>query len=404
MRYRDRDRYSQNYYSNVYVSFRSFGARLSKFKRALTRSCFTPHLACAALGIMLASSQMSAGGFIPDKYATSTLHSLGVSEEFLGTLQSNALLQSASTDMRWVRFVQQFDSSYEFIPIIRSMIAQAGIPQEFLFLAMAESGFSSRAYSKKKAVGIWQFMPYTAKDLGLVISDYVDERRDPIKSTQAAIKYLQFLYNSTGQWYLAAMAYNCGLGRLKKAIEKAGSSELEVLLDEKEKYLPAETRQYIRTILSMSLAFSNAPKMQALDREYLLNRGAFDTLAQVQVKGGTLLASIAAAAGMSLEDIKKYNRHFTYNFLPESSKQYSIYIPYDKLAYFKQNFDPDALPTSRFVFHKVKQGESLASIAKKYGISVQELKLSNNFSKSAVIYANQKLVIPLLLPQKIAQN
>lgn len=354
--------------------------------------------------VALITSQVSAGGFIPDKYATSTLNSLGVGTEFLHSLQSNVLLQSASTDTRWVRFVDQFDSSYEFIPIIRSMIAQSGIPQEFLFLAMAESGFSSRAYSKKRAVGIWQFMPYTAKDLGLVINDYVDERRDPIKSTRAAIKYLQFLYNSTGEWYLAAMAYNCGLGRLKKAIERAQSSELEVLLDEQAKYLPAETRQYIRTILSMSLAFSNAPKMQALDREYLLNRGAFDTLAQVQVKGGTLLASIAAAAGMSLEDIKKYNRHFTYNFLPQSSKEYAIYIPYDKLAYFKQNFDPNALPTSKFVFHKVKQGESLASIAKKYGISVQELKLSNNFSSKQVIFANQKLVIPLLVPQKIAQN
>lgn len=387
---------TQNLYHKFYESFhKSYKACYESLNSWLKLP-----LVCVAL----ITSQVSAGGFIPDKYATSTLNSLGVGTEFLHSLQSNVLLQSASTDTRWVRFVDQFDSSYEFIPIIRSMIAQSGIPQEFLFLAMAESGFSSRAYSKKRAVGIWQFMPYTAKDLGLVINDYVDERRDPIKSTRAAIKYLQFLYNSTGQWYLAAMAYNCGLGRLKKAIERAQSSELEVLLDEQAKYLPAETRQYIRTILSMSLAFSNAPKMQALDREYLLNRGAFDTLAQVQVKGGTLLASIAAAAGMSLEDIKKYNRHFTYNFLPQSSKEYAIYIPYDKLAYFKQNFDPNALPTSKFVFHKVKQGESLASIAKKYGISVQELKLSNNFSSKQVIFANQKLVIPLLVPQKIAQN
>lgn len=355
-------------------------------------------------GFLLASLMTSAhsGGFIPDNHTASTLHSLGVGVEFLSSLHSNAILQSASTDTRWTRFVQQFDASYEFIPIIRSMIVQAGIPQEFLFLAMAESGFSSRAYSKKRAVGIWQFMPYTAKDLGLVINDYVDERRDPIKSTQAAIKYLQFLYNATGQWYLAAMAYNCGLGRLKKAIERAGSSELEVLLDEREKYLPGETRQYIRTILSMSLAFSNTQKMQAVDREYLLNRGAFDTLAQVQIKGGTLLASIAAGAGMSLADIKKYNRHLTYNFLPKSSKEYAIYIPYDRLAHFKQNYDPNALPSANFIFHKVKKGESLASIAKKYGISMEELKLSNNFSSKQTIFANQKIVIPIL--QQIAQN
>lgn len=355
-------------------------------------------------GFLLASLMTSAhsGGFIPDNHTASTLHSLGVGVEFLSSLHSNAILQSTSTDTRWTRFVQQFDASYEFIPIIRSMIVQAGIPQEFLFLAMAESGFSSRAYSKKRAVGIWQFMPYTAKDLGLIINDYVDERRDPIKSTQAAIKYLQFLYNATGQWYLAAMAYNCGLGRLKKAIERAGSSELEVLLDEREKYLPGETRQYIRTILSMSLAFSNTQKMQAVDREYLLNRGAFDTLAQVQIKGGTLLASIAAGAGMSLADIKKYNRHLTYNFLPKSSKEYAIYIPYDRLAHFKQNYDPNALPSANFIFHKVKKGESLASIAKKYGISMEELKLSNNFSSKQTIFANQKIVIPIL--QQIAQN
>lgn len=377
-------------------------------QRANIRNCMTTAKMQArknfAKGLLLASllTSVQAGGFIPDNHTASTLHSLGVGVEFLNTLQTNAILQSTSTDTRWTRFVQQFDASYEFIPIIRSMIVQAGIPQEFLFLAMAESGFSSRAYSKKRAVGIWQFMPYTAKDLGLVINDYIDERRDPIKSTQAAIKYLQFLYNATGEWYLAAMAYNCGLGRLKKAIERAGSSKLEVLLDEQEKYLPGETRQYIRTILSMSLAFSNTQKMQSVNREYLLNRGAFDTLAQVQVKGGTLLASIAASAGMSLADIKKYNRHLTYNFLPQSSKQYAIYIPYDRLAYFKQNFNPHTVATANFIFHKVKKGESLASIAKKYGISMEELKLSNNFSSKQTIFANQKIIIPIL--QKITQN
>ncbi|MBR2494084.1 lytic transglycosylase domain-containing protein [Helicobacter sp.] len=377
-------------------------------QRTNMRNCMTTAKTQArknfAKGLLLASllTSVQAGGFIPDNHTASTLHSLGVGVEFLNTLQTNAILQSTSTDTRWTRFVQQFDASYEFIPIIRSMIVQAGIPQEFLFLAMAESGFSSRAYSKKRAVGIWQFMPYTAKDLGLVINDYIDERRDPIKSTQAAIKYLQFLYNATGEWYLAAMAYNCGLGRLKKAIERAGSSKLEVLLDEQEKYLPGETRQYIRTILSMSLAFSNTQKMQSVNREYLLNRGAFDTLAQVQVKGGTLLASIAASAGMSLADIKKYNRHLTYNFLPQSSKQYAIYIPYDRLAYFKQNFNPHTVATANFIFHKVKKGESLASIAKKYGISMEELKLSNNFSSKQTIFANQKIIIPIL--QKITQN
>lgn len=338
-----------------------------------------------------------------DKMSATTLNSFGVGVEFLPSLKRNAIL-----DSRWSFFVEQFDSSYEFIPIIRSMIIQAGIPQEFLFLAMAESGFSSRAYSKKKAVGIWQFMPYTARDMGLRIDEYVDERRDPIKSTQAAIKYLQFLYRVTGEWYLAAMAYNCGLGRLKKAIEQAGSQELQVLLDDEKKYLPKETRQYIRTILSMSLAFNSAQKLQDIegaDKEYLLNRGAMDTLAEVKIKGGTPLANIAVAADMSMEDLRKYNRHLTYNFLPPKSSTYPIYIPYEKLAHFKQNFNPDVIPESVFVLHKVQKGESLASIAKKYNITIHELKVTNNLSKS-LIFANQKLVIPVIKEdvQKLAQK
>lgn len=344
------------------------------------------------------------GGFNPDNKSISTLNSFGVSEEFLASLKTNTILHSQSDDKRWARFVQQFDSSYEFIPIIRSMIAQGGIPQEFLFLAMAESGFSSKAYSRKKASGIWQFMSFTARDMGLIINDYVDERRDPIKSTKAAIRYLQYLYQATGEWYLAAMAYNCGLGRLNRAIAKAGTKDLNVLLDERAKYLPAETRNYIRTILSMSLAFGNLQKMRDTDREYLLNRGAMDTLAEVQVKGGTMLESIAAGAGMDIDDIKKYNRHIIYHFLPPNQQEYSVYIPYDRLAYFKQNFDQDNAKIAEFMFHRVKKGENLASIAKRYGITVATLKSTNNLSEKPRIVANQKLLVPLASSGKIAQK
>ncbi|WP_307983498.1 transglycosylase SLT domain-containing protein [uncultured Helicobacter sp.] len=355
--------------------------------------------------IFLSTARADSGGFNIDNFNVSTLHSFGIGVEFLPKLKTSTILYADNTNTRWAYFVNQFDSSYEFIPIIRSMIAQAGIPQEFLFLAMVESGFSARAYSKKKAVGIWQLMPFTAKDLGLQINDYIDERRDPIRSTQAAIKYLQYLYNSTGEWYLAAMAYNCGLGRLQKAIAKAGSSDLEVLLDEEKKYLPSETRQYIRSILSMSLAFNDVRKLQGVDREYLLNRGAMDTLVEVPIRGGTLLANIAVGAGMSLEDLKKYNRHIIYNFLPPNAREYAVYIPYERLAYFKQNFDANVIPKSVFVLHTVKKGESLASIAKYYKITIQEIKLTNSLHKP-LIFANQKLVIPIIRKdsQKLAQK
>lgn len=105
---------------------------------------------------------------------------------------------------------------------------------------MTESSLKTRAYSRKKASGLWQFMPETAKQYNLKTDDYVDERRDLIKSTEAASKHLSYLHDRFGKWYLAAIAYNCGGGRLSKAIEKAGSDKLSVLLDEEKIYSKRE--------------------------------------------------------------------------------------------------------------------------------------------------------------------
>ncbi|PAF47640.1 lytic transglycosylase [Helicobacter sp. 12S02232-10] len=356
----------------------------------------------------LCSSSMLKADFnslIYDRFSENILNSFGVSGTFLAELKVKNSFKTNSAEARWDYFLEKFDSSYEFIPILKSMMAQAGIPQEFLFLAMAESEFSTRAYSPKKASGIWQLMPVTAKQLGLKINDYIDERRDPIKSTQAAIKYLQFLYKLTGQWYLAAMAYNCGVGRLQKAIKKAQTSDINVLLDDKKKYLPKETRNYMRMILSMSVAFNNIDRFKSEDREYLLNRGAMNTLASVNVKAGTLLKTIAQGAGISLSELKKYNRQFRYDFLPPGYKEYTVYIPYEKLVYFKQNFKEDENPNEMFVLHKVKQGETLTSISKKYKVSIQELKITNNL-KNSFLSINQKLIVPVIRKdhQKLAQN
>lgn len=340
-----------------------------------------------------------------DRFSENVLNSFGVSGAFLAELRMKNSLKIGSAQSRWDYFLQKFDSSYEFIPILKSMITKAGIPQEFLFLAMVESEFSARAYSPKKASGIWQLMPATAKQLGLKINDYIDERRDPIKSTQAAIKYLKFLYKITGEWYLAAMAYNCGVGRLQRAIKEAKSTDINVLLDERKKYLPKETRRYITMILDMSLAFSNIDRLKSEDREYLLNRGAMGTLARVNVKAGTMLAIIAQGAGMELADLKKYNRHFRYNFLPPGRGEYAVYIPYKNLAYFRQNFEPDMNPNEIFILHKVKQGETLTSISKRYKVSIQEIKITNEL-KNSFLSINQKLIVPVIKKnyEKFAQN
>lgn len=153
-----------------------------------------------------------------NKKANNVLNAFGVHTAFIGNVADSERAQRIQD--KWQYFLKQFEHSYEFIPTLKNMMAKEEIPQEFLFLAMTESAFAPTAKSSKKAIGIWQIMPATGKSLGLEINSYIDERKDPIRSTEAAIKYLKYLYDATGEWYLAAMAYNCGLGRLKGGLKK----------------------------------------------------------------------------------------------------------------------------------------------------------------------------------------
>lgn len=333
------------------------------------------------------------------------LNSFGLDVSFLLSINQSNATYDRSVQARWDYFVEKFDQGYEIISILRLMMAEAGIPQEFLFLAMAESEFSMRAFSPKKASGIWQLMPKTAKELGLQINDYIDERRDPIKSTKAAIKYLKYLKNATGEWYLAAMAYNCGIGRLQRAIKKAGTNDIAVLIDEKNLYLPKETRHYIKMILGMSLAFNNADVLKSEDKEYFLNRGASSTIAGVEVDAGTPLVEVAKSINLTLEELKKYNKQFKYSFLPPGKGKYTVYIPYDKLSAFRQDFQPTKNQNTMYVLHQVKKRETLYSIAKKYKTSIKELQSINEVSRHISI--KQSLVIPILkekYKKRIAQK
>lgn len=354
---------------------------------------------CAmALMISLANEgEFSYGGefgtMTYNNYTNNVLNAFGVHTAYIVDISDSEKAQKIQE--KWAYFVQKFAKSYEFIPTLKNMIAKEQIPQEFLFLAMAESEFTPTAKSSKKAIGIWQFMPQTAKSLGLEINSYIDERKDPIKSTQAATKYLKYLYDSTGEWYLAAMAYNCGLGRLRRGIEEAGGdSRIQTLLDEEAKYIPAETRNYIRTILAMSLLFNDVDFLKAQNADYLLNRGATDSIASVSVKGGVSLSSIAKSAKISLSELQKYNRHFTRSTLPPGNKYYNVYLPYDKLRFFKQNFK-NQYTESAFVTHIVQKGETLSGIARSYKVSLKELQDINGI-KNGRINVNQRLSIPIL--------
>jgi membrane-bound lytic murein transglycosylase D len=296
---------------------------------------------------------------------------------------------------RQKQFLKTLENGAEFIPILKNMIQKAEIPETFLYMAMAESGFSTKAYSKAKASGLWQFMAETAKIYGLTVDDYVDERRDPIKSTEAAIKYLKVLHNRFGKWYLAAMAYNCGEGRVARAIAKAGTDNLYVLLDEKNKYLPKETRTYIRKVVVMAYLSEDKNFLVANDADHFLNGGRFEsTFARKELSGGSSMFDVAEALGMSLNELWAYNPHLNYFFTPPNKKKYHIYIPYEKEGQYERDFDASKA-SSKFDVYVVEKGDSFYKIAQKYNVGYKIIKDFNGLT-SNVLKAGQKLIIPVV--------
>ncbi len=294
-------------------------------------------------------------------------------------------------------FIKVLEDGHTFIPIIRKMIADAGIPKAFLYMAMVESNFSAKARSKSKAVGLWQFMPRTAKLLGLRVDRYIDERRDPIKSTKVAIRYLKLLHDRFGKWYLAALAYNCGEGRLSRAIKKAKSDKLNILLDSKKKYISKESRLYVRKIVMMANLANDEDFLAQNGLDHLMNRGSTFSLATVEVKGGTPLSSIAESARISVKVLKEYNPQLRYYFTPPQNKKYTIYIPYDRYSFFQQNYKP-VKNSRKFYVYIIKKGDSLYKIGKRFGIPYKIIKDFNHL-KSNSLKLGKKLIIPSTGPR-----
>ena len=293
-------------------------------------------------------------------------------------------------------FLKVLENGDRFVPVLQQMMQDANVPVEFLYLAMTESSFNPYSSSSAHAAGLWQFIPGTAKVFHLDNNSYVDERRDPIKSTEAAIAYLKRLHGMFGKWYLAALAYNCGEGTLGKAIAKAGTDDIDVLLDEQKKYLPKESRLYIRKILMMSFISNSTDFMLENGSEHLLNRANNNAFLKVDVKSGTDLKDVAQSIHIRYEELKSFNPHLKHSFVSPVGKMGYIYIPQDKQVMFTQNFDHDKEP-QKYEIYRVGKGDSLQKIAKKRDVSFQELMKVNNL-KSAAIKPKMELLIPLGKP------
>lgn len=288
--------------------------------------------------------------------------------------------------------------------MMKGLLVDDGVSDLFIYLSMVESGFSTDAVSPKKAVGLWQFMPATAKHYNLTVCNSYDERCDPISATSAAINYLNKLHKQFGKWYLAAMAYNCGEGCVSKAIKNAGTDALHVLTDERLKYLPRETRDYIKKLLLLAMIGENYTLGFGDEK----NDGRKSVLIQVDVSSGTSLKELAKLINMKEEKLLSLNRGLKNGIVPYDKPLYKITIPIEKIYAFYLRYEQLRSPKhyrSHMVSHHIRLGESLESIAKMYEADVEEIKVSNHLSDE-YLSVGDLLVIPVTqnIFEKVAEE
>jgi membrane-bound lytic murein transglycosylase D len=317
--------------------------------------------------------------------------------------------RNASVD-KWIGFLTGRNSDRTEVwlertgrygPMIRAELRRRGMPEDLLYLAMIESGMSPKAYSRAAASGMWQFIAETGQRYGLEVSREVDERRDPIKSTSAALDYLQDLYGRFGSWYLAAAAYNTGENRVERILrERAGGAKgADSLFWKIAPYLPRETRDYVPLMLAAAHIGKEPAKYGFSDLEYQ-SELEFDL---VWVPGSADLSMIAAASGVELEEVVELNTHLTNGRTP-GNRGWSVRIPTGSRVAFEKGF-PQLYRTERLAkaapaaaagvgSHRVARGETLSHIAKRYGMSVSALRSANGGLNPRRLRVGQVVRVP----------
>jgi len=286
------------------------------------------------------------------------------------------------------RFELWLSRSQRYLPTMRDIFKQRGLPEDLVFVALIESGFNPYAYSRSKATGAWQFIKGTGKKYGLKIDDWVDERRDPIKSTIAAASYLKDLYDLFGSWPLALASYNAGEGRVHRALVKTKGEDFWDLNNSH--YLKRETRDYVPKYMAATIIAKN-PQRYGFSLEY--NEPL--EYEEVLVEGAVDLHVISETAGISYEDLKALNPELKREITPPTSSQYLIKLPKGHKEAFLKNYT-DLSPDKKFRVtpYRVKHGESLTSLAKKFGVSVIVLQTINNLEDGAVLHEGDHFYLP----------
>ena len=276
--------------------------------------------------------------------------------------------------------------SGRYMELFRGVLQKEGLPQDLVHLVFVESGFNMHAKSYASAVGPWQFMLGTGKMFGLNVNQWVDERRDPEKSTVAAARYLKHLYGIFGDWPLALASYNAGEGTVLRAVKRQGTTNYWELK------LPQQTEDYVPKFMA-ALAISRDPVKYGFADVEVDDPFAFD---EVSLKGAVDLRGVAKLADCSIADLKELNPALRANAVRTASGVTTLRVPEGKGELISQRLrDGQKLPSVDLtVNHRVKRGETLKSIAAEYSVSARTLASVNRITRKRPLKRGMLLNIP----------
>jgi membrane-bound lytic murein transglycosylase D len=290
------------------------------------------------------------------------------------------------------RFSLWLSRSGRYIPMIKKILNEQGLPEDLVYLAMIESGFSNKAYSRAQAAGMWQFIRETGQRYGLKVNSWVDERKDPIKSTQAAARHLSDLFKRFGSWYLAAAGYNAGEGKITRALAMYEAETYWDITAEHCNYIKDETKQYVPKMIAAALIAKEPEKygFHNLSYQHPLSYEEVTLPAAVELK------DVASASGVEVSQLLDLNPELRRWITPPGESEYRLRIPPGSKERLMENYAQLTKPKPRTVYarHQVKKGERFSAIARKYGVKANTIARVNRIKLTTNPAAGTLLLIP----------